>query len=205
MIDIRPEFGPNIHQNWRSSQMRARLDSANGGHANQVIRGATTFGAALIAQSFTMMNDWLTAVEADKSAAPIEQKVINNKPPNVKDGCFATPGATTSDLADELSLTDPACPIGPGLNFLSPRQVAGGPRSEDVFQCQLKPLDTTSTDYGGVAFTAEQVTRLNAVFTGGVCDWTKPGVGQTSQTAVTSFTAGPSGTVVPDAPSSTPF
>jgi uncharacterized tannase-like protein DUF6351 len=205
MIDIRPEFGPNIHMDWRSSQMRARLDAANGGHANQVIRGATAFGAALIAQSFTMMDKWLTAIEADKSSAPIEQKVVNNKPANVKDGCFATPAAVASDLANELSLTDATCPIAPGLNFLSPRQVAGGPRSEDVFKCQLKALDTTSADYGGVAFAAGQVTRLRAVFPDGVCDWTKPGVSQTSQTAVTSFMGGPNGTVVPPAPSSTPF
>lgn len=209
MIDIRPEFGPNIHQNWRSMSMRARLDAANGGHANQVIRGALGVGggqgAALNAQAFNMMNAWLTAIEADKSSAPIEQKVINNKPANVKDGCFATTGATTSDLANELSLADPACAIATGLNYVSPRQVAGGPRSEDVFKCQLKPLDTTSADYAGVAFTSGQVTRLKAVFPDGVCDWTKPGVGQTSQTALTSFMSGPGGTAIPAAPTSAPF
>ena len=58
----------------------------------------------------------------------------------------------------------------------SPRQVAGGPRSEDVLKCQLKPLNVA--DYPGVTFTGGQWTRLQAVFSTGVCDWSKPGVGQ---------------------------
>jgi Tannase-like family of unknown function (DUF6351) len=206
IIDLRPEFGPNIHMDWRSMSMRARLDAANGGgHANHVIRGAGAFDAGVIAQTFAMMNTWLTAIEADKSSATLEQKVITNKPANAKDGCFALAAPFTNNLANELSLADPACPIATGLNYVSPRQVAGGPRAEDVFKCQLKPFVATSADYGGVVFTAGQVARLQAVFTDGVCDWTKPGVGQTAETPVISFKGGPSGTVVPAAPSSKQF
>lgn len=206
IIDLRPDQGANIHQPWRSLQARARLDAANGGHANSVIRGSgTTTGAAMTAQSFQMMDRWLAAIEADKSAAAIEQKVINNKPADVRDGCYNSAGATAADIATELSLSDPACPIAATLLQTSPRQVAGGPLSEDVFKCQLKALDTTSADYSGAVFTAAQRTRLAAVFPDGVCDWTRPGVGQTSQQVLLDFASGPGGTPVPAAPTSTSF
>ena len=206
MIDIRPEFGPNIHQAWRSSQKRARLDAANGGHANSVIRAMNGApGAAITAQAFNMMDRWLAAIEADKGSAAIEQKIVSNKPADVHDGCYATSGATSADLSTELGLTDPACPVAVTLTYTTPRQVADGPRGEDVFKCQLKSFSATSADYGGVAFSAGQITRLQAVFPDGVCDWTKPGVGQTSAWAPLSFMSGPSGTVIPAAPVSTPF
>jgi hypothetical protein len=58
---------------------------------------------------------------------------------------------------------------------LNTRAVAGGPTSNDVIKCQLKPV--TMTDYK-VAFTATQQTRLNTIFPAGVCDYSKAGVEQ---------------------------
>jgi hypothetical protein len=206
MIDIRPEFGPNIHQAWRSSQKRARLDAANGGHANSVIRAVNGApGAAVTAQAFNMMDRWLAAIETDSSSAAIEQKVISDKPADVHDGCYATSGTTSADIATELTLTDPTCPVAVTLTYSTPRQVADGPRGEDVFKCQLKAFDAASADYAGVVFSAAQITRLKAVFPDGVCDWTKPGIGQTSQWQPLSFANGPSGTVIPSPPISVVF
>jgi hypothetical protein len=206
MIDIRPEFGANIHQAWRSSQKRARLDAANGGHANSVIRAMNGApGAAITTQAFNMMDRWLKAIEADSSTNSIEQKVVLNKPADVHDGCYATSGTTSADLATELTLTDPTCPVAVTLTYLTPRQVADGPRSEDIFKCQLKPFSASSADYGGVVLSAGQITRLQAVFPDGVCDWTKSGVGQTAQWLPTSFMNGPAGTVIAAPPVSTTF
>ena len=42
-------------------------------------------------------------------------------------------------------------------------------------KCQLKPINFS--DYK-VAFTDAQKTRMRAVFPTGVCDFSKPGVGQ---------------------------
>lgn len=203
IIDLRPERGADIHMTWRSYEARARLDAANGHHANHVMRGSNTVtGAALTAQSFKMMDRWLSAMENDDSDAPVEAKVISNKPSDVKDGCFTTSGATETDLAAELALTDPACPLKPTL---SPRRVAGGPAAEDVYQCQLKPLVPISPDYAGVAFSGAQLARLAAVFPLGVCDWSKPGVGQTPEWQFTNFNAGPSGVPIGPEPSSVAF
>ena len=51
--------------------------------------------------------------------------------------------------------------------------VAGAPLTGDVLKCQLKPLQRS--DYPGI--TNEQFARLGAVFSGGVCDYSKLGVG----------------------------
>ena len=85
----------------------------------------------------------------------------------------------------------------------SPRQAAGGPLAENILKCQLKPLDPA--DYLPAVLTSEQLDRLRAVFPDGVCDWSKPGVGQEDATSPLDFTAGPGGTPLPTAPKSSPL
>jgi hypothetical protein len=181
IIDMRGDQNPagDIHSNWRSWGMRARLDQANGHHDNQVIwatTGGIQPGAAQQRRAFLTMADWLDAVTSDhhpwKSRA---EKVVANRPARLADGCLPNHGDTDADLTQEVALDSAACPV----KFQSsPRQVAGGPISEDIFKCQLKPLNFTSTDYGGATFTAQQQARLHAVFPDGVCDWNQRGVGQ---------------------------
>ena len=55
------------------------------------------------------------------------------------------------------------------------RIAAGGPLANDVIKCQLKPID--AKDYK-VAPTAAQLEQLKGAFPEGVCDWSKPSVGQ---------------------------
>jgi hypothetical protein len=201
IIDLRPEFGADIHMAWRSYSQRARLDTANGGHDNHVMfaSGAGT-GTAMTRKAFKTMDRWLTAIEGDTAAAPKAIKVIRNKPADAVDYCITTQGATDAELVD-VGFGTAACPVQP---YTSPRIVSGGPLSEDVFKCQLKPLDFASTDFTGVVFTSPQQARLRAVFTDGVCDWSKPGVGQTAWTPST-FRTGPGGQPLPDAPTSISF
>jgi len=52
---------------------------------------------------------------------------------------------------------------------------AGGPVTNDIFKCALRPIGFI--DYA-VAFTAEEQQRLRNVFAQGVCDWSAPGVEQ---------------------------
>ena len=52
---------------------------------------------------------------------------------------------------------------------------AGAPLADDVLKCQLKPIDAKDYD---VSLTAEEMTRLRAIFPVGVCDYSKPGLGQ---------------------------
>src|SRR5205085_11142769 len=135
----------------------------------------------------------------DTSNTPLQTKIVSNKPAAAHDFCLTTNGATDAQVAAEIALDAPTCPVK--FNS-SPRQVAGGPRSEDIFKCQLKALDFNSSDYNGVVFSAGQQTRLAAVFPSGVCDWTKIGVGQVPSDGGSTFENGPGGEPLGDAPQS---
>jgi hypothetical protein len=63
-------------------------------------------------------------------------------------------------------------------------------------------LNFADPDYGGVSFDAGQQARLQAVFGSGVCDWTKPGVGQVIGQPWTTFKDGPGGVPLPPPPES---
>ena len=88
-----------------------------------------------------------------------------------------------------MAICDADAPQADGLGRLakraSPRQVAGGPLAENILKCQLKPLNPA--DYAPMIFTSAQRARLQAAFPDGVCDWSRPGVGQ--QPAVSPLTS----------------
>ncbi len=123
-------------------------------------------------RSLIAMDRWLARVEKDDSDKSLPRKIIDNKPSNLNDRCSQIPGLELVALPGlgkvcELDLVRTA--LG------TPRTMAGGDDTGDVNACQLKPL--TRSDYG-VTFTDEQWTALQRAFPTGVCDWTKPGIGQ---------------------------
>lgn len=198
-------LGPSsipIHYVWRSFSIRNRLDTQFGDHGNQVIwrfgRGGLS-SPVLAPQAFSAMDTWLTSLKADTSKNSIEQKVRNSKPASAFDFCLLS-----TDAAQTTKITDPAvCDADPFLKpSSSPRQVAGGPLAENIIKCQLRPLDPA--EYGG-RLDPGQLTRMAAVFSGGVCDWSKPGVGQQAAQGELTFKAGPGGATVPAAPVSRPL
>ena len=121
--------------------------------------------------------------------------MIAAKPAAAVDFCFLSTDLTFSTPI----LVQATCDADPRLAvFSSPHRVAGGPVTENILKCQLKPL--VFSDYTGITFTAGQQARLQAVFPAGVCDWSKPGVGQ-QDPAVSplNFQAGPGGVpLLPD-------
>src|SRR5688572_24222521 len=198
IIDLRGNQNPNgdIHANWRSWSMRERLDRANGHHGNQVIWASTPGlapGAALARKSFVTMDAWLAAVETDGAARSRAAKIVANRPSGLRDLCFATTGATDADIedADDRGLGTPDCPV---TFQSSPRQVAGGPLTEDIFKCQLRPIDWADPVYAGLD-TAQRA-RLEAVFASGVCDWSRPGIGQQTSPGWVTF-SGPAPAALP--------
>jgi len=213
IIDSRGYDEQGIHYNWRSFAERNRLDVQAGNHDNQVIwrygTGLLPSGAAQVAavttKSFTTMDTWLStlfnsAPKASLNSVRTQAQVVAGKPAVAVDFCFltgdvafATPVFVTATCDADVRLA----------YFTSPHQVAGGPQAENILKCQLKPL--VLSDYTGITFTAGQQTRLAAVFPGGVCDWSKPGVGQQDPTSPLTFTAGPGGVALPAAPVSTPI
>ena len=122
------------------------------------------------------MDEWLTNLSKDTSADPVAKKVVRAKPADLVDSCYTPTGER---------INEPQLFAGGRCNELyatgkSPRIVAGGPVSNDILKCQLRPID--SKDYKAT-FTAAEKARLSAIFPQGVCDWNKPGVEQKAPTA----------------------
>ena len=178
-----PENSQEVHQRYHSFSMRERLVRANGNFDNQVmlvedgVSAGTTglFGDAspVLSHSLTQMDQWLTSLFADTTTASIHDKIVNAKPADLVDACFTNNG--TVKIA-ELQLFQGATVCNQLYpSHSSPRMVAGEPVANDVLKCQLKPINTG--DYA-VPFTPTELAQLGAIFPQGVCDFSKPGVGQ---------------------------
>lgn len=173
----------DFHDRQRDLEIRLRLKRANGDAANQVIwvgprrpDPAPGKPKALEVEVLDAMTQWLDAITADPARLS-HAKVVRLRPPAATDAWFDADGKKHEAEAslDPGSAFNVTYPI-----HGNPRIAAGGPQTNDVLKCRLKPIDPT--DYK-VAFNADQQRRLRQIFASGVCDFHKKGVGQ----------AGPSG------------
>jgi len=159
----------DIHDRQRDFVVRARLQKANGRIDNTVIWIAGT--AAPMAASLDTMNRWLDGMVSD--AAPLSpDKVVKHKPAEAVDTCWDAAGTRIVEPAsyEAVNRCNALYPV-----HSEPRLVAGAPLANDVMKCQLKPINFA--DYT-VAFSDAQRARMKTVFATGVCDFSKPGVGQ---------------------------
>ena len=202
IIDLRGSHNFNdIHTDYHSYVMRARLDAANGGHANQLIwtwdATLTPFSItpppAIALKSFLTMDAWLAALESDNRDVPLSQKVLDDKPSGAIDECFTGTAQTETTDAATCAATFPY--------FADARLVAGSPWTDNAMQCALKPLDRASYS---VTFTDTQWARLESAFPAGVCDWSAPPVGFQPSVPWLSFAAGAGGEPVGPPPESHP-
>jgi hypothetical protein len=168
IIDLRGPDEGSFHDVYRTYAMRDRLLQNFGTAANQVLWqgtvpliGDSTFADA----SVYAMDSWLAKVNADHRNIPLSQKIIHDKPDTVADRC--TNGAGTDVPAE--TCTEAVVAYG------TPRFGADEPKTDDVLKCQLKPLDRSSYN---VTFTDAQWKELQQAFPTGVCDYSKPSIGQ---------------------------
>jgi hypothetical protein len=166
IIDIRTIANADLHDTYQSFVTRARLDAANGTHANQAIWMVQAYNTGFAVdpgvemQAFGLMNTWLDRIEADTSGRTPTQKVVADKPAGVVDQCTTANGI-------------PAPCVVPASG--SPRLGAGEPIVNDYWECQLKPL-TRQHFPSTVSFTQAEWAQLKAAFPTGVCDYSKPAV-----------------------------
>ncbi|MFO1185930.1 MAG: DUF6351 family protein [Bauldia sp.] len=78
------------------------------------------------------LDQWITAIQADKRDMPKAQKVRANRPPEMANACYTTEWMRITDMKQ----CDQLFP-----NAAHPRMVAGGPGTDDYFKCQLKPVE----------------------------------------------------------------
>src|SRR4051794_39538738 len=159
-----PAQNVDIHEQYRAFIIRRRLDQAHGDHDNDVIwyGNGASFPDPLLS-----MDKWLSAIEKDRSGAPLTEKIARDKPSDVHDICNV---AGQDDLGGRETCNALA-PSGQGT-----RGGAGGPFATDVIDCRLKPL--RRSDYYPVQFSDAQWADLQKTFPAGVCDWSRPGLGQ---------------------------
>jgi len=166
----------DVHDGYHSLLTRARLEATNGHYDNQVRivttevghRGPDSVVSIVSVEAIRLLDDWVTAIKADTSDTPQAQKVVMHKPAELVDACYTGVDSKITDMA----LCAELFPIASDA-----RMVAGAPPTNDVIKCQLKPV--TMDDYT-VPVTDEQLGRISAAFPDGVCDYSKPGVGQTA-------------------------
>ena len=194
IIDLRgsEHLFNDIHTDYHSYVLRARLDAANHTHANQLI---WTWDGALVStnigpppsialKSFLTMDQWLSNIESDTSHKPLAKKVIADKPTGATDECWI--GAALTET------TDPAACAAAFPYFGDARLGAGESWVDNAMACRLKPLDPA--DYGSVTFSAGQWAALQAAFPNGVCDWSKNPVDwKGHSTPWLTYAAGPGG------------
>jgi hypothetical protein len=121
---------------------------------------------------------WLTAVSRDTSGDPLPERVVRARPRDLVDACWTKDGRK---IVEKQSYDGPGRCGELYPSFPVPLLVAGAPLVDDIAKCQLKPLDLS--DYA-VSMNEEEWARLGRIFPEGVCDWTRPGVGQQAQTGV---------------------
>jgi hypothetical protein len=164
----------DVHNSMPSKVLRDRLVRANGDAGNMAsvivveveTKGEGTPIQLIELKYLTYLDQWLTAIAADPRNIPKAQKVRLDRPVEMADACYPSEWMRITDMA-ECNAIFPHAAL--------PRSAAGGPPTEDVFKCQLKPVAVK--DYRA-ALTAAQLVILKDVFPNGVCDYTRPGVGQ---------------------------
>ena len=168
----------NFHTSYYSFVMRERLRRDNGHSDNYVLQRHRP-GLSLAAENLALMDEWLTSLALDTSGGDLAEKVVRAKPRELLDSCWDADGnqivePQSYDVHSLYDNTRGRCnQLYPP--HAGPHMVAGGPLTNDVLKCQLKPL--SAGDYR-VTFDEREWSRLEAIFPDGVCDWSRPGVGQ---------------------------
>ncbi len=171
------------HYQWFHFAMRERMLQANGDTLNHVMWRGNLVPAETAWASFIK---WVVAYKSDTAAGTQRAKVIRDKPAEAVDGCWSNTTTFITEPQTLSSAPNTTCnTLFPSWTF--PRYQAGGTLAANIIKCTLKPV--VASDYR-VSFTAAELTRLNSIFPGGVCDFTKPGVNQTAVVPNGSF--GPS-------------
>ncbi len=170
IVDTRRFQDPsgNIHDRVRTFVMDARLRAAHGSAANRVI--LTNPPPSLDAVS--LVDRWLDAIAADRNGGASAETIARNRPAELDSACWSSDGERHADDPSRAASGYCGTMYAPSGD---PRIAAGAPIAGDILKCQLKPVG--ADDYSR-HLRPELLGRLRAIFPEGVCDYSRPGVGQ---------------------------
>ena len=197
IIDLRGTSNFNdIHTDYHSWELRARLDQINGTHANQVIwtwrtgPGIATILAPrdIAAQALTTMDQWLANIEADHRPLPREVKVRLDKPGSAVDACWTqNTAAGAGPRTDDPGYAGACGAAFP--KFGDARNVAGERAAGLALKCQTTRLRASMVP----GLSADQLATLRAALPNGVCDWSRAPAGFAISQPWLTFAGGPGG------------
>ena len=176
ILHFRPYLDPkgDIHDRFRDFQIRARLRKANGHADNQVIwlYSGDQLGSTVSELALQTMSQWLDALVADRTEAPVMTRILRTKPEQAVDACWDENGMRI-DEALEFDVKGVCNTLYPPHS--NPRIAAGAPLADDIIKCALRaPI---RTDYPS-SISDAQWQGLVSTFPQGVCDYSIPGQGQ---------------------------
>jgi hypothetical protein len=162
----------DLHDRYRDLVLRERLIRTNGDATNHVI-WMNTLNTKMDIDDLALdaITRWLDAITADPE--PLSHaKIARLRPADVTDAYWDAQAVKHPATAN----WDPTTPMNTLMPFhTDPLIQAGGPKTGDVLKCRLKAIDFRAYK---AAFSAEQQARMRSIFPEGVCDYSKPGVGQ---------------------------
>lgn len=203
-----------IHTPVHSRILRARLDAQAGSHANHVIwtyaASAPILGVTppreIADAALNAMDTWVARIDrAGGFGTP--RRVAMSKPSTLADTCFVgAPSsifpAPSAPVGTQVAITDPDRCAQLYPVYSTPRHEAGARLANTVIACTLKPL--RRRDFP-VAFTKAEWDALKSTFPAGVCDYSKPGIGERPSAPWQTYAAGPGGKALGPAPRSVQF
>lgn len=170
----------DLHLRFHSFSMRERLRKANGGRSDHYVmlvednrRGLFSVESPVLQRALTQMDAWLTAMAADAANPDPVARMLRAKPADLVDACWSRDAQPQRIVEPQQHGVGRCNELYPSASF--PREVAGASIASDVVKCQLKPV--AASDYT-TTLSADELARLTRIFPTGVCDWSKPGVGQ---------------------------
>lgn len=170
----------DLHLRFYSFSIRERLRKANGGRSDHYVmlvedsrRGLFSVESPVLQRALTQMDAWLTAMAADAANPDPVARMLRAKPTDLVDACWSRDAQPQRIVEPQQHGAGRCNELYPSASF--PREVAGASIASDVAKCQLKPV--AASDYK-TALSADELARLTRIFPTGVCDWSRPGVGQ---------------------------
>ena len=175
-----------MHDGYHTLVVRARLLKANGYTDNHVRivahevghRGPDSILGVVSPLAVAQLDKWLTDISADRSNMTQAEKVAAHRPVDLVDACYTATDARITNMSRCATLF----PIASDA-----RIVAGAPLSNDILKCTLKPVNLN--DYS-MNLSLSQLGELRRIFSEGVCDWSKPGIGQVPLAGTWAFYTG---------------
>ena len=130
-------------------------------------------------EALTVLHEWITNIRRNPGAG-----VGGNRPAGAVDRCYATDGtliAAGDDVWAGILDDRPAGACTRTFPLHSTSRIrAGGPITGEVFKCQTMSVREAVARglYAPWQPTGSQVRRLEEIFPTGVCDYSRPGVGE---------------------------